>query len=244
MTIYRGLRRRCEIKAIFDSIGQSHLYYTPFSFWDDKDFYIQALVEKVDLKSLFASVFNEFYIPFANAGGWSTINGRDSLMQRFRDMEAEGRQCVLLYCGDHDPGGLNISEFLRPNMEELADAVGWKPDNLIIDRFGLNFDFIERQGLTWIDNLKTGAKNKPPLDDAKHPDHKKPYVQNYLRRFGARKVEANALVVRPNAGRELCRQAILKYLDAEDPQRYEAALKPYRAQVQEAVVRRLKEAAA
>ena len=164
-------------------------------------------------------------------------------MQRFRDMEAEGKQCVLLYCGDHDPGGLNISEFLRSNMEDLADAVGWEPDNLIIDRFGLNFDFIEKQGLTWIDNLKTGAKNKPPLDDARHPDHKKPYVQNYLRCFGARKVEANALVVRPDAGRELCHQAILKYLDAEDPRRYVAKLKPYRAQVQEAVVRLLKEGA-
>jgi hypothetical protein len=40
-------------------------------------------------------------------------------------MEAEGKHCVLLYCGDHDPGGLNISEFLRSNMADLAVAVDW-----------------------------------------------------------------------------------------------------------------------
>jgi hypothetical protein len=48
--------------------------------------------------------------------------------------------------------------------------------------------------------------------DPSHPDHFKPYVQNYIREFGARKVEANALVVRPEAGRKLCRDAILRHV--------------------------------
>jgi hypothetical protein len=34
-----------------------------------------------------------------------------------------------------------------------------------------------------------------------------------LKQFGPRKVEANALVVRPQAGRDLCRRAILQYVD-------------------------------
>jgi hypothetical protein len=49
-----------------------------------------------------------------------------------------------------------------------------------------------------------------------HPDHFKPYVQNYVKRFGARKVEANALVVRPDAGRELCRRVVREYVPADD----------------------------
>src|SRR5215472_1962000 len=122
----------------------------------------------------------------------------------------EGKQCALLYFGDHDPGGLHISDFLRANFEELERAVGWSPRYLIIDRFGLDYNFIERNGLTWIENLATGSGKS--LADPKHPDHFKAYVQTYLRRFGARKVEANALVARPEAGRELCRQAILRYV--------------------------------
>ena len=59
-----------------------------------------------------------------------------------------GRQCVLLYCGDHDPGGLQISGLIRSNLADLSGAVGWSPERLTIDRFGLNHDFIEEQGLT------------------------------------------------------------------------------------------------
>ena len=68
------------------------------------------------------------------------------------------------------------------------------------------------------------------MPDKKHPDHFKPYVQDYLKRFGARKVEANALVVRPEAGRKLCRDAILRYVPADAVERYEERLQEVREQ--------------
>ena len=63
-------------------------------------------------------------------------------------------------------------------------------------------------------------------------------MQNYIREYGVRKVEANVLVVRPDAGRELCRQAILQYLSDDTPAKYADKLKPLRNDV-EAEVRRL-----
>jgi hypothetical protein len=114
------------------------------------------------------------------------------MMRRFAAWEAKGKQCVLLYCGDHDPGGLRISEFIHSNFADLTGAVGWSPEHLIIERFGLDYDFIVAQALVWIENLETGS-GKFPLNDPRHPDHFKPYVQSYLRQFGARKCEANAL---------------------------------------------------
>jgi hypothetical protein len=192
--------------------NQVHLNYQPRSFWDDVDVYVEMLVEKGDLKSLFAPVVEAYHVPIASAGGWSDINGRAAMMKRFAEWEAKGKQCVLLYCGDHDPGGLNISECLRINLDDLSGAVGWDPADLIIDRFGLNYEFITAHGLTWIDNLETSAGER--LDDPHHHDHDKFYVQKYLNRFGARKVEANALVVRPQAGRRLCEEAIRRYVPA------------------------------
>ena len=221
-------------QRIVDWTDSAYLDYTPLSFWEDKDVFIQALVEKIDLKGLFGPIFQEFHIPFANARGWSDLNSRAALMRRFMKMEREGKRCVLLYCGDHDPGGLNISEFLRSNMQELAGAVGWSPENLVIDRFGLNIDFIEEQGLTWIDNLETSSGRR--LDSPSHLDYHKSYVQSYLRQFGARKVEANALVKIPKAARALCRRAILRYLPNDALEQYNADLEPYRARVQTAVI--------
>jgi hypothetical protein len=230
-----------DIEAVADAIvayaDRAHETYTPLSFWDELPVYIEMLVEKIDLKNLFRPVCEEFHVAFANGGGWADIRGRAKIMRRFAAAERRGQQSILLYCGDHDPGGLNISDDLRSNLEDLERAVGWRPDRLIIDRFGLNYDFIEREGLTWIDNLETGSGAR--LDDPRHPDYRKPYVQDYMRRFGVRKVEANALVVRPAAGRELCRRAIERYLPPSAQARYQERLAQVRAELCEAIDRRL-----
>jgi hypothetical protein len=219
-----------------DYLSQAHRTYKPFSFWEDQKYYVQMVVEKIDLRGLFSPVCAEFRVPIANMRGWADIGIRAEIMERFKDWEEQGKICELLYCGDHDPGGLNISDFLRSNLRDLSRAIGWSPDDLIIDRFGLNYDFIEKQGLTWIDNLAT-AKGKYLLDDPRHPDHDKSYVQSYLREYGARKVEANALVVRPEAGRDLCRQAILRYVKLASIKRYERKLDKAREQVREEIAR-------
>ena len=224
---------------LLEYVQSAYRYYRPTSFWDAQPCYIQLLVEKIDLKSLFAGICQEFAIPLANARGWCDINTRADMMKRFAAWEARGKQPVLLYCGDFDPMGLKISEVLRDNLAELSGAMGWSPENLLIDRFGLNIDFIETQGLTWIEGLTTGSNQD--LADASHRDHDKAYVQAYLRRYGARKVEANAMVVRPQPSRALLRETIARYVPVDAPRRYQAQLMPLRAQVRTEVIRRLQE---
>jgi hypothetical protein len=205
-----------------DYLRRAHKSYCPISFREDLDVYVQMTVEKIDLKNLFSSECKPFHIPLSNISGWNDINSRVAIMRRFEYWEERGKRCVLLHCGDHDPGGLQISEFLRSNLNDLKETVGWSPDDLHVDRFGLNHDFIQRHRLTWIDNLITGSGGD--LADPEHPDHFKPYVQNYIREFGARKVEANALVVRPEAGRKLCRDAILRHVPRTAIVRFERQL--------------------
>lgn len=219
-----------EAAAIVEYARIAHQQYAPASFWDFQQCYVEMLVEKIDLKSLFRGICATYHIPLANGRGNADINSRARMMRRFARWEREGKQPVLLYAGDHDPAGLRISDFLRRNLEDLSQAVGWRPDNLIIDRFGLNADFIQEHGLTWIDNLETGSG--ACLDDPRHADHGKAYVQDYLKRFGARKVEANALVTRPEAGRELCLAAIRRYVDTDDAV---AAWKAYTARERDLV---------
>lgn len=177
--------------------------YQP-DYWDDEMYFIQMLVEKTDLVSLFKPICNEYHIGIATSKGWSSILQRADIAKRFKEMEETGHISVLLYAGDHDPVGLGISDTLMKNFIDIEKGTRWNPDALIIDRFGLNYDFITEHGLTWIDNLETGS--------GKPADESKPMVKRYVERFGRRKVEANAIVVNPTAGRELCRGAIEKYL--------------------------------
>jgi len=209
------------MRQYLDAALEAEYYYTP-DWWEREQYYIQMIVEKIDLKTLFEPVCKKFHIPIATTRGWSSMLQRAEYARRFKKAEEEkGLLCILLYCGDHDPDGLRIDEFLRKNLEDLIDIewadgmLGYDPERLKIKRFGLNYDFITANKLTWIENLIT-ARGKN-LADPSHKNFHLPYVQDYLKKYGPRKCEANALVIKPDEGRELCQQTIESYLgnDAE-----------------------------
>jgi len=193
-------------------------YYTP-DWWVGEEYYIQMVVEKIDLKTLFEPVCKKYHIPIATSKGWSSMLQRAIYAKRFLEAEEKGLRSVLLYCGDHDPDGLRISDFIKKNIEDLENIVwedgcrGYNPDGLEIIRFGIDHDFIEKHNLSWTDNLITGKKRLPnDLADPRHPNHKMPYVQEYIERFGARKCEANAIVPMPVIARQLVEETIIGYV--------------------------------
>lgn len=201
--------------------------YTP-DWWAGEEYYIQLIVEKIDLKTLFRPVCENYHIPIATSKGWSSMLQRAEYAKRYKQAEDMGMKCVLLYCGDHDPDGLRISDFLRSNLDDLKDVTwedgeqGYDPEGLIIDRFGLNFEFIQRHKLTWIDNLITGNTQKQmDLGDPSHKNHRLLYVQQYLKKIGRRKCEANSIVPMPKEARELVSSAIEKYLGVDALDRFD-----------------------
>lgn len=205
------------IESNLEGILDLHKYYD-VAFWKHQEFYIQMIVEKIDLKTLFKPICEKYHIPIADTKGWSDLNLRNNMVQRFKEAEKMGKTPVILYCGDFDPAGLFISETLRKNLFDISKATGWYPDNLEIDRFGLNYDFIIKAKLTWIDNLITGSGKD--LASPSHPDHDKPYVRDYIEKYGIRKVEANAIVVQPDMAKNLCEITILKYLGQDGIEKY------------------------
>lgn len=209
-------------------------YYTP-NWWDGEKYYIQMVVEKIDLKSVFQPICKDFHIPIATSKGWSSILQRAEYARRFKLAENDGLTCVLLYCGDHDPDGLRISNFLRKNLEDISNIYwndgikGYDPEDLIIERFGLNYDFIILNNLTWIENLVTGSKLS--LADPSHKNHHMLYVQEYLKSFGERKCEANAIVKQTEKGRQLCLDTIIRYLGVGATARFEKKRQEIRDEV-------------
>jgi len=219
-------------QRITNTIKYMHCGYTP-DWWSGENYYIQMLVEKIDLKVMFEPICDEYHIPIATAGGWSSIRQRAEFCRRFKEMEAKGYQCVLLYCGDFDPIGLRIPNNLMKNLEDIKNIVwddgesGYDPKNLKIYRFGLNYDFIKGNNLTWIDNLVTGSGGEiakevngkivqgQTIRRKPHPLFNQPDVQDYLKKYGIRKVEANALAIIPKSGKDLCRDAIECYLGTD-----------------------------
>lgn len=227
----RWLRKRLEYTL--DPVGYD------ISFWESQDYFIQALVEKIDLRNLFEPICDEYNIPIATAKGWSTITQRGLIASRFYYWQQRGKIPVLLYCGDFDPAGQLISEKLKKNLADLEDAkipaqdggyfTGWTPEDVKVHRFGLNYEQIQEADLTWIENLVTGSKKD--LADPSHPDHDREYVQNWLDNYGARKVEANALVKEPQYARKMFRDVLERYLGSSPKGDYDSELESERKQI-------------
>lgn len=209
------------------------------SFWGDKDCYIQMLVEKVDLKSLFRSVCERYHISIANMRGWGTLEQKAVVAQRFAEMEAKGKRPVLLVCADFDPAGLGISGKMKDSFKRQKVFNGWDPANLEVCRVGLNYEFIIEQSLSWINNLKT-AQGKD-LADPKHKHYIANIndVQGYIKKYGVRKCEANAIVVAPELGQQMLEAVIQEYVGKGALKKYEQRVQDRREEVQELIDERL-----
>lgn len=173
--------------------------------------YVEVMVEKLDLLNLFARALGDYGVGIVCSRGWADLHSRAAMLKRFKEAEDWGQDCVLLVYGDFDPGGLSITENLRGNLVETLPAAGLlgMPEIEIV-RVGLNYEDIERLGLTWIDGLETsGGKD---LSHPSHRQHRNTNVQEYLRKFGARKCEANALIVRPQEADRIIREALSRHI--------------------------------
>jgi hypothetical protein len=154
-----------EAQSWIDHLARVHETYNPVSFWDYQENYIQMLVEKIGLRNLFDPECGRFHVPLRNGRGSSSVWQRIRILERFAEQQAKGKRCVLLYCGDHDAHGLRISRVLRANLEAVLRAFGaafpqyadFDLDKVVIERFGLNADFIKRHGLSWTQGLITGS---------------------------------------------------------------------------------------
>ncbi|GAI96565.1 unnamed protein product, partial [marine sediment metagenome] len=120
------------------------------SFWGSQKYYVQMMVEKIDVRNVFHDITKEYHIPISNTRGWSDMLSRNKLIQRFKEAEEIGLIPVLLYYGDFDPAGIKIAETLKKNIKDLEKATKWNPKNLIIDHFGLTIDFIDENNILCI----------------------------------------------------------------------------------------------
>jgi hypothetical protein len=160
--ISRNSVDQCVEQIVADLRDHAHERYTPISFWDDLSIYVEVATEKLDLRNLFEPVCAEFRVPITNLKGWSDLNARAAMMRRFKQHEADGRDCVLLLCGDHDPGGLHITERMRSNLQDLSgqNRLASPPpyDRALWTAAGALLDELDRRARSFI--LAAGAQGR------------------------------------------------------------------------------------
>lgn len=214
---FKGIHIASEPEAQLSQLQQDiadmlrHLPSKTTDYWIGEEYYVMMCVEKGDLINLFKPVCDQYHIPIVSSKGWAPILLRSHIAKLSQKAEAQGLKPVLLLFYDHDKAGLKITKTFRKNLRDCERGTGWSPEGLIIERFGLNAEDIEKYGLMWIENVRTGSGRT--LSDYD------PYVLEY----GRRKCESNALFKNDEtlkAGEEICRRAIEKYYGEDALERF------------------------
>ena len=180
--------------------------------------HLELVVEKLDLVGLLAKVTTLYRIPVSCLRGWTDMHSRAALLKRCHEYDVP---TTVLMFGDHDVGGLSITDSFKANLDDvfIASRLDSMPE-LYMERVGLNAADIDKLDLVWIDGLETSSGKD--LGDSSHKFNKSRNVQEYIEKFGKRKCEANALLRNRKAAEQILLDAVRRYVTDEELASYQA----------------------
>jgi hypothetical protein len=138
--------------------------------WTKQPFYIEVMVEKQALEGVLTPICGHWGISFTANKGYSSASALYSTAKRLAKKAEAGKQVVVLYLGDHDPSGIDMTRDLRDRLSLFARTV------IDVKRLALNMSQVERLNL---------PPNPAKMSDSRAPD--------YVEKFGTSSWELDAM---------------------------------------------------
>jgi hypothetical protein len=169
------------------AIGSIQRWYN-ITHWDDQPHYVEVWVEKEALLDVISRPANRWDVVSFAAKGYSSISAMKVAADRIRMQERAGRKSHVLYLGDHDPSGIDMSRDIQDRLNTFRCEAD-------VERLALNMDQVELYD--------------PPPSPVKPGDSRS---EGYIERFGTEECwELDAL--EPTVLDDLIDTAIQGYID-------------------------------
>jgi hypothetical protein len=159
--------------------------------WKRQSNYVEVMVEKDALSGILEPVCRRLDVRFTANKGYSSSSALYECSKRLYDAMEEEKEIHILYFGDHDPSGIDMTRDILDRLNLFTYSRG-----IEVHRLALNYDQVEK----W----------SPPENPAKESDSR---YTAYMEQFGESSWELDA--VEPN---ELVRlvEKMVKTLVDED----------------------------
>lgn len=157
--------------------------------WDGQPFRPEVWVEKEALAGVVAKAANELDVPYLSCRGYTSQSEMWIAARRLRAWHREKARPVIIYLGDHDPSGIDMSRDITDRQELFGAPVKFV-------RLALNIDQVE--------------EHNPPPNPTKITDSR---AGGYIQRFGYESWELDALD--PKVLDQLIRDKVLEFRDEE-----------------------------
>ena len=152
--------------------------------------YVEVWVEKDALSGILLPITRHYHLNLMVNRGYSSITAMFNASQRLQSEIDKGKDCTILYLGDHDPSGLDMIRDIKERM----------------DTFRIYDLEIKQIALT----TKQIKKYNPPPNPAKEND---PRAKWYIEQFGNISWELDAL--KPDVLNKLLQSEIEKLVDMD-----------------------------
>ena len=173
--------------SILDSAAWSYRSHR----WEDQEYYVEVWCEKDALSSVIEPVCNEHHVRFMANKGYSSSTAMYDAARRFDGASHDGQKPVVIYLGDHDPSGIDMSRDIRDRLMTMAPRT-----------------YIENQRLAL--NMDQVEEYQPPPNPAKTTDSR---FLTYVVEYGDDSWELDAL--EPQVLNQLVTDAILNFMDED-----------------------------
>lgn len=175
-----------------------------FNLWHDQDNYVEVMVEKQALEGVLIPVCQEMDVPFTANKGYSSSSALYEASKRFVEACERGKNLHVIYLGDHDPSGIDMSR----DVEERLDLFV-KTSTDRCDRIGPNEESAVTMHRVALNMIQI-KQFRPPENPAKLTDSR---ASTYVSRFGQSSWELDA--IEPSRLARLVRDAITKLMDVD-----------------------------
>ena len=176
-------------------IVRSAAYSFQIDHWKNQPCYVEVMVEKQALEGVLIPVCRELDVPFSANKGYSSSSALYNAGKRYQWKEEDGKRLFVLYLGDHDPSGIDMS---RDVADRLFLFAGGR--SVTVQRLALNMDQVEEM--------------KPPENPDKITDSR---AAGYIKKFGNSSWELDA--IEPRRLAQLVRDAVMGVLDMDEWER-------------------------
>jgi hypothetical protein len=166
------------IKAVPGSFHLDH--------WAGQKIRPEVWIEKDALTGVISSICKKLDVDYFACVGYVSQSEMWTAAQRLTDYMFDKQKPVIIYLGDHDPSGLDMSRDIRDRLKMFMDR------RCHVNRIALNIDQVR--------------KYNPPPDPAKFPD---PRFVEYKSMYGTDSWELDALD--PLVIQKLIEKTVLEY---------------------------------
>ena len=179
------------VPAISGSLPSTAAQQFRLNRWDDQENYVEVWCEKDALSSVIEPTCRSYHVRFMANRGYSSATAMYDAAQRCVDALERGQNPVIIYLGDHDPSGMDMSRDVEDRLRLLSYDT---PIETV--RLALNYNQVEQYS--------------PPPNPAKLTDSR---ATTYIARYGMQSWELDALD--PQTLDQLIAGEIERFMDPE-----------------------------